>query len=256
MDDALVLETATSRAVFSLDGARILSLQFDGRELLRTSDPREDVWFGGFVMAPWAGLLRHATLRFDETDYTLPVNWDGHSLHGVGRFARFRVIGGELVAPLPQEWPLGGHLAVVPQLAPDSLRVMFTVTAGAHAMPVALGWHPWFARSGAAGAASVRLPSGATKLERGQDGLATGEWVSPGEGPWDDCFTTDGAVEVDWPGAGTLTVSSDGGYVGVFDGEESGIAVEPMTAPVETLPTVLQPGESLSLHVTLTWTRS
>lgn len=232
------------------------SLQFDGHELLRTDDPREDVWFGAFILAPWAGLLREGRLHHDDVNYEMPLNWDGHSLHGVARFAVFEETDGPLIATLPPQWPFGGKITVTPRLSGELLEVRLTVTAGGSSMPVAVGWHPWFRRALDGIDASVSLPDDAARLERDDDGLATGRWTAPGNGPWDDCFRTAKPVDVRWPGIGALSVGSAGGYIGIFDGEASGIAVEPMTAPVGTLPKILNPGESLSLDVVLRWTRS
>lgn len=252
----LILQADEARAVFDPDGARMTSLQFGGHELLRTEDTREDVWFGAFIMAPWAGLLRDGRLSHDDVEYALPLNWGGHSLHGIARFAEFDETAGVLTAALPPLWPLGGLITITPILHSDELQIRFTVTAGEFAMPASIGWHPWFARSLGGSEAIVLLPDDAERLERGDDGLPTGGWVTPGDGPWDDCFRTGKPVVIRWPGVGTLTVSSSGGFVGVFDGEATGIAVEPMTAPVETLPHLLHAGESHSLEVTLRWSTS
>ena len=254
LSTALILETGRSRAVFSVRGARLLSLEFDGRELLRTDDARGDVWYGAFVMAPWAGLLRGATLLYSGKEYALPANWDGHSLHGVARFADFAAVGGELVGSLPPIWPFGGFVTVAPRLDETSFDVLFTVTAGDESMPVALGWHPWFRRSIAASKPLVlRLPDDARKLARDAAGLPTADWNDVGDGPWDDCLRTASAVELEWPDVGTLSVATTGGFIGIYSGEDSGVAVEPMNAPVESLPIELAPGESVSLSVRMEW---
>jgi aldose 1-epimerase len=248
---------ATSAAFDPDDGARLVSLRFDGHELLRSADSRADVWFGGFPMVPWAGLLREARLEFDGSTYSMPTNWGADSLHGLLRLCRFEVQDGELKADFPPVWPFGGTLRMTPTLTAESLRIAFTVTAGDRRMPAAIGWHPWFATVLADGSPlSVTLPHDIARMERNDAGLPTGSWVEPGPGPWDDCFRTDHPLELGWSGVGSLSVHSSGGFVGVYDGEESGIAIEPMNAPAESLPHTLDAGESLTLTVNLEWSRS
>lgn len=251
---SFVAASATSSVEFSCDGGRATSLRFDGRELLRTGDARGGVWFGAFPMAPWAGLVSGARLHFDGRTHPLPANWGADSLHGVARLAEYHESDVGLVADLPPSWPFGGRFEISVAARDRSVELGFTITAGATAMPAAIGWHPWFARRiDGAEPLSFALPDGAEKMERTAEGVPTGRWVDPGDGPWDDCFQTDGAIQLRWPGAGTLRVSSDGGYLGLFDGEADGVAVEPMNAPAGTLPHRLEPGEELSLTVRLDW---
>lgn len=252
--DRLDLESGDARAVFEAEGARLVSLRLGGRELLRTEDPRADVWYGAFLMVPWVGLLSDAMLPFDGVTYAMPANWGDDSLHGLARLADFAVGGDTLSAPLPGPWPFGARVTVEPVLSENALRVTIRVDAAAERMPVAVGWHPWFARTvEGSGPGVVDLPATARMRERDEAGAPTGAWGDPGEGPWDDCFATEDAVGLRWPGAGTLTVSSTAGFVGVFDGEETGVAIEPMTAPPGPVDDVIAPGSPAVLVVTLTW---
>jgi len=252
--DRLVLESGDARAVFDPAGARLVSLRLGGRELLRTEDPRADVWYGAFLMVPWAGLLADAVLPFDGVEHPMPANWGDDSLHGLARLADFDVSGTTLSAPLPQPWPFDARVTVEPVLSENALRVTIRVDAVADRMPVAVGWHPWFARTvDGSGPGVVDLPVTARKRERDDAGMPTGSWVDPGEGPWDDCFATEDAVALRWPGAGALTVSSTAGFIGVFDGEESGVAIEPMTAPPGPVDDVIAPGSPAVLTAALSW---
>jgi aldose 1-epimerase len=252
--DQLVLETGDARAVFDSAGARLTSLRLGGRELLRTDDARADVWYGAFLMVPWAGLLPDAVLHFGGDDYAMLANWGDDSLHGMARFAEFEISGNTLFADLPHPWPFDAAVTVAPVLSEDALQVSIRLDAKAHRMPGGIGWHPWFARTlDGSGPAAVELPGTARKRERDASGAPNGSWIDPGEGPWDDCFATDDAVTLRWPDAGALMVSSNAGFIGVFDGEESGVAVEPMTAPVGPVDDVVEPGDPALLVVTLTW---
>jgi hypothetical protein len=166
-------------------------------------------------MVPWCGLLRGGRLDFAGETYHLPATWEGHSLHGLARFADFDDCTGTLVGQLPAEWPFGGRVELTPNLSDRALVLEISVIAEHHSMPVAIGWHPWFARHvGASGPLTVGIPADARLLERADDGDPTGRWVDVGAGPWDDCLRTAAPVELTWAGAGRLLIGSDGGYVG------------------------------------------
>jgi hypothetical protein len=60
-------------------------------------------------------------------------------------------------------------------------------------------------------------------------------------------------VELTWAGDGRLLIRSDGGYVGLYDGQEHGVAAVPMNATPERLPTTLGPGQRSTLTVRLEW---
>lgn len=244
----------TVRAEFSAQGALLTSLSFTDVELLRTNDERGGVWFGAFVMAPWAGIMPGAKLSFAGKDYELPANWGSDSLHGVARFTALQREPSGLGGTLDAGWPLGGRFDLTASAGENELALCLTLTAGEQAMPAAIGWHPWFTRSLPMGdPLTFELPADARMLERTAGGVATGKWVDPGSGPWDDCFRTKGSILLRWPGAGSLRISSDGGYFSVFNGEDTGVAVEPMNAPAGSMPHTLQPGESLCLNILLEW---
>lgn len=244
----------TVRAEFDAQGGLLTSLSFRDVELLRTSDERGGVWFGAFVMAPWAGIIPSARLSFAGKDYELPANWGSDSLHGVARFSALQEEPSGLGGSLDAGWPFGGRFDLTATAGENQLALRMVLTAGEEVMPAAIGWHPWFARSLALGEPlTFDLPADARMLERTSGGAATGNWVDPGSGPWDDCFRTDESIVLRWPGAGSLRISSDGGYLSVFNGEDTGVAVEPMNAPAGSMPHTLQPGETLSLNILLEW---
>jgi aldose 1-epimerase len=246
----LILETGASRAVFDRDGGRMTSLHFGGHELLQTEDGRGDVRFGVFITAIWAGLLREASFLTTMSTTTNPGNWDGLRLHGIARFAKLEMTTGSLVAARPSPWLFGSLITFTPRLRLEDLQVRFTVTAGESAMPAAVGWNPWFARSLSGVEASVMRPDDPARLECDDAGLPTGRWTVPGDRPCDDCSRTEAPAVVPWPGIGTYTVACGDGYVGVFDGEASGISAKPITTPVQTPQQLLQPRKPLFFDVT------
>jgi aldose 1-epimerase len=92
------------------------------------------------------------------------------------------------------------------------------------------------------------------------DGLPTGAVVPVGEGPYDDCFVdVVWPVTLRWPGALTLCVDSDAGYVVVFDEKDAAVCVEPQTAPPDAArlgrARVVEPGSPSVLTTTWAWTR-
>ena len=69
-------------------------------------------------------------------------------------------------------------------------------------------------------------------FKRGDDYLPTGEIITPTSPPWDDTFMEiKGTPEILWPGAARLTMECDTPYWMVYDQDEDGICIEPVTAP-------------------------
>jgi galactose mutarotase-like enzyme len=240
-----------------VDGARLVSLRFDGLELLRTTDPRGGFSFGGFVLIPWAGFLPGASLEVGGVTYHFTPNWGDDRVHGLLSESEWAVAGDVLTVAFPEQWPFGGTAQLKPTVEEDEVVVRLDVTAGDCEMPIAIGWHPWFRRRLTSGAEmKLTLPGDARMWEPSSEEEPNGRWIAPGQGPFDNCFSTQGAVVCEWVGDTTavrLLVSSDSGLIGLYDPEESGIAIEPMTAVPGTLPGWLEPAETQSLTVRMKW---
>ena len=88
-------------------------------------------------------------------------------------------------------------------------------------------------------------------------GIATDQTVTPGPGPWDDCFLDlRRPPVVRWPGFLELTIESDCPAWVVYTALPDAICVEPQTAPpnaVNTDPTVVRPGHPLVAEMTWRW---
>jgi len=97
---------------------------------------------------------------------------------------------------------------------------------------VTLGFHPWFAREIGKGD-SAELSFKAKKMFKGStDQIPTGELIPTSTPPWDDTFVeVIGTPEIIWPGAAKVTVESDTPYWHIYDQDEDGICIEPVTAP-------------------------
>jgi aldose 1-epimerase len=111
-------------------------------------------------------------------------------------------------------------------------------------LPVTLGFHPWFAREIGKGD-SAELSFQANKMfKRSSDQIPSGELIPPSAPPWDDTFVeTLGTPEIIWPGAARVTVESDTPYWHIYDQDEDGICIEPVTAPPDAQNLKIQ-GES------------
>jgi aldose 1-epimerase len=159
--------------------------------------------------------------------------------------------GGGLEAPLPAPWPAGGRIRMEVAVRPGELELRLSALAGDTAMPVALGWHPWFRRVVDGATATLRVPDDALVQERDADGVPTGGWASPAGG-WNDGVRT-GPVEVAYPGRGALRMSWDAPFAILFDEHPQGVCVEPTTSPAESMAHVVGPGERLDLTIAVRW---
>lgn len=240
-------------------GSRLTSLVLDGRELL-ISEHDDPLYRECYVMAPWAGRIRHGRARHGGREQRYPTAPDGHALHGLvhqrpwhahdaHRFTT-RIEATEWFGPLELEHRI--------ELHPDRLELTLQATAPVEPVPVTLGWHPWFRRRFGDAEVAVDLPA-AWMLTRDDEGITTSRRVAVGAEPWDDTFGgLSGPVRLTWPGALELEITSDAPVTVVFTGHPDGVCVEPQSGPpdeVNTAPRVAEPGAPVSLHSTWRWSR-
>jgi aldose 1-epimerase len=256
------------------DGCRLTSFAVGDHELLfdgedrPADDPIGDLPFGwgSFVMAPWAGRIRHGHAHHAGHDLQLTeLADDGHALHGLVHSRRWDT---EVVDDRAGRWRTHvpgtrwfGPLTVAQQLAvtDDRVTLLLEVTTDGPATPATVGWHPWFRRDVAGHRASVHLPAGATMLARDAQGIATTTEVAVPDGAWDDAFVgaDDGPVVVRWPGLGDLEVTSDAAVTVVFTELPYAVCVEPQTGPPDEVngasPRLVTPDRPLVLTSTWRW---
>ncbi len=186
-----MIELASGDARLAIDvdrGGRIASWSIDGRELLvgpPAPDDRSIRW-GCFLMAPWAGRLADGRYRRGDGQLVqVPRTHGRHAIHGllwdrpwrVAEASRDRAV---LTCDIPADlWPPGSVRHEI-RLSNDRLELVAMVTASSAAMPVALGWHPWFrrniGRSGALGEIALRVD--AAEVLRTERMIPTGEITS------------------------------------------------------------------------------
>jgi aldose 1-epimerase len=238
-------------------GGRLASLVVDGRELLKTQGDGPITW-GSFPMAPFAGRVRDATLRFAGETYALHPTLPPHAIHGTVLGRRWRVVGDRAIATdLGPDWPFAGYAMQRFELGSDHLTCRLELHAD-EPMPASIGWHPYFARrpDGVAGALELDFEAGAMYV-RDAAGIATDRRIEPPPGPWDDCFTDLRRPPVlRWPGFLELTIESDCRHWVVYTAPPDALCVEPQTAPpdaVNTDPTIVLPGQPLIAEMTWRW---
>ncbi len=242
------------------DGGRLTSFRVGDHELL-VAQGRDVFHFGSFVIAPWVGRLRDGQLNYGGAQYQFPLNGGPHALHGLVTTRPWQVTGeGELSIELGDPWPWPCRVVQRTELAAG--RATFHIELHARAaMPAAVAWHPWFVRRLAGTPASAELELEAEpRLMWANDatGLPSGEMTAPLPRPWDYCFRDLAADPiVRWPGELELTVSSSCEDWVLYDMEESGVCIEPWTAPPNALnmpnPRIVTPETPLVTTMSWSW---
>lgn len=255
-------------------GGRLVSLVAGGAE--RLVGRTDDVFaWGVFPMIPWAG--RVADAHIDNPPVDLVANHGEHAIHGVTYDQMWRVDRSagnavELLCSLPTDrWPLGGLAAQRITLTRGSLGLEIQVQAGAEAMPVAVGWHPWFRRPDQGDIAVVVDSAGV--LETTKDLIPTGEiskvgrrtdlrgGTKLGRRRLDHAYVdVVRPVEVRWPDL-TLTIElPHAASTVVVHTPDRGVCVEPQTAwpdpfarPDRSGVAQLGPREVFSAHSRWMW---
>ena len=215
-------------------GGRIASLVLRGREVLVT-DGASPLWWGCYPMVPFAGRIRDGRFLFRGRAYQVPLTMPPNAIHGTVFDRAWQVTFRgedrvELESELGPDWPFRGRVTQAIVLVPGGLEATLTVEA-TDAMPVVLGWHPWFRREVDGIAAELDFEAHAM-YARDSSGLPTGATIPPTPRPWDDAFT-DIVIppRLTWPGVLRLDLRSTAPFWVVFDERDAAICVEPQTAP-------------------------
>jgi aldose 1-epimerase len=243
-------------------GGRVRQLVVDGLEVLAHTGTKATRW-GSFVMAPWAGRIRHGRFTFDGTAYQLPTDRNPpHAIHGTVLDRPWAVLDSSasfalLECSLGEQWPWPGRVRHRVTVGGGRARFELEILADAAPFPASAGWHPWFHRRLSRGA-DVRLDiTTAAMLARDGDGIPTGSRAPVPPGPWDDCFDgVEWPVSLHWPGALSIDVAADTPYVVVFDQLSDAVCVEPQTGPPDALtlePVVVTPDRPMTAAMTWTW---
>ncbi len=229
-------------------GGMLTSLRVAGRELLvQAGDDGGPVpMFGSFLMAPWVAEMAAGRLDFRGRTYPLPRNVGSHATHGLVLRRPWAVVSADdreviLSIELGPTWPFGGVVRQAIRLDADALTLTAEIVAGDLAMPVGLGWHPWFA---CPDPARVRVTVQADRrLELDDELLPTGN-VVPVSGDADlrvgpilgdrriDVVFVDvsAPAEIDWPEVRLRLESDPAISIVVVYATGAAVCVEPWSA--------------------------
>jgi aldose 1-epimerase len=231
-----------------IDGTAILVGRDDVPDVLRLPDgsPPATAW-GAYPMVPWAGRIRRGRFEFRGREYSLPINFGDHAIHGVGFSSAWTVVEHEphdvrlaLELPTDASWPFGGRVTQHLTVAGEHVLMRMEVTAADLAFPMSFGWHPWFRKPSRMSFHPARM------YRRDDEGIAVDELVPVPPGPWDDCFTNTLPVAVTIDGV-DLEITSDCSNWVVFDEFPHATCIEPQTGPPDSFtiaPRVLEPGRT------------
>jgi aldose 1-epimerase len=250
--DWRVIELSNGTVFVSVDpaaGGRIAQIEIDEQPYL-VDEESEPILWGCYPMAPWAGRVRNARFEFADRIHFLEADAPPNAIHGTAYKQPWTAIDQGLdYVDMSCElaWPLSGRAQQHIVLTEAELVCVLTVMATTQPMPATIGWHPW-----------LRLHTDfAGMYVRGDDGLPTGETITPPPSPWDDCFVgSRHAPRLDYEHL-TLTVESDCDHWVVYDMPDHATCVEPQSGPPDAFnlgaATVLQPGELLQRVMRIRW---
>jgi aldose 1-epimerase len=251
------LQAGLARCVVSpLDGGRVSKLQIGSQQLIVEGSSRDNpLHWGSYPMVPWAGRVTHGIFEFAGKTHQLPIVLDSHAIHGTTYLLAWQTEHVEydtatISTDLGVDWPFGGSARQVFTLTDQSLECQLSVTATEQAMPVSLGWHPWFLKP-----ESDQLHF-TTMYERMSNNIPSGNLVQPKQRPWDDCFLKPTApLQLHYPNL-TVTISSPCDHWIVYDEPPHAICVEPQTGPANQFNSgayVLPEGQTLSQTMLISW---
>ncbi len=277
-----VIEAGPYRAVAVGVGGGLREATVEGRPLLDgyAVDALPD-GARGQVLAPWPNRVRDGRWSWQGRSCQLALNEvsKGNASHGLVRWAAWsvveraadRVLLATRLEPHPG-YPCRLDLTVEYRVdATTGLHVLLSAQAVDGAAPVALGMHPYLAppEGDLVDGCVLHAPAG-TRITVDDRSLPTGRVpvsgdddlrvpVLLGDRVLDVAYTDRSSHEVSLSAGGRTTVmTTDAPWLQVFTGDtlapdrrRRGLAVEPLTAPVDALNTgeadVLDPGEALTL---------
>ncbi|MCP3939410.1 MAG: aldose 1-epimerase [Actinomycetia bacterium] len=247
-------------------GGRLTSLRVDGMQLLVEHSPDSDnLRWGCYPMAPWCGRLARGRLNWTDpvdeasTVHRFPLTSPPHAIHGLVNEVEWTQIDETTIATdLADPWPFGGRVTQSFDLTAHSLTIHGEIRAGDMAMPAMFGWHPWFRKQLTRGKSATLSLIAESAYSTDDNMIPTGHLGPVPSAPWDTCMV-DLLLDpvIVWGNALTLTVSSTFDHWVIYTEPEHALCVEPQSGPPNepnSDPRVLQPGESLSGSMTLTWT--
>ncbi len=218
--------------------------------------------WGIFVMAPWAGRVRHGRFTHEGREYALPIDLPPHAIHGTVYQRAWQLeardeASATLRCDLGDAWPFPGFVRQRIGVRPDGVAITLGVFAAKRPFPASAGFHPWFRRELGAGRPLQLEFEAARMYQRDDEGIPTGALIAPPAPPYDDCFceVLRGPL-LRWADALEVRLESSADHWVVYDEPVHAICVEPQTGPPDALniaPRIVRPGEPLELELRLSW---
>jgi len=258
------VESKGSKATIDTNGGRLSSLEIFGQEVMITEGPKPTRW-GSFPMIPWCGRLAFGKLFYAGNNYDMPLTSPPHANHGFTHIKEWDLVSAdaglvELSTELDSPWPFGGAVTQSFKISENTMSVKAEVTAADQAMPVMIGWHPWFRKVLSNGSQAVLDVKPSAMYAVTSEQIPTGELVPVSEPPWDECFVgLENDPVISYPGSFDLKIESNFDHWVVFTEPEHGLCVEPQSGQPNqsnTDPRVLEPGETFSGSMTFIWEKN
>ncbi len=145
-------------------GGCVDGLVWRGQNILFPTDTRADkstahpTERAGFPLVPFAGRITGSSFMFDGHNFTLTPNFlpEPHAIHGFGWQMPWKIeakSGSEITLVhrlTTDQWPASYLARQTFELTEAAMELDMSITnTGERAMPAGLGWHPYFAASGA-----------------------------------------------------------------------------------------------------------
>ncbi len=234
-------------------GARIGSLIVGDQEIFITQAENGDpLSWGCYPMVPFAGRVRDASLHFAGEHYSLRQNMAPHAIHGTVFDRPWHVIEISLSTvvleiDLGTDWPFSGTVQHRIHLTDTCLDMQLSVDA-LHAMPIQLGWHPWFVKPHST---SLRFEA---MLQRDSAGITTTRQIPQPPTPVDDCFVNPEKALTITIGNVRAKLTSDCSHWVLYDMPAHATCIEPQSGPPNSIndhPFVLSAGARLTKKFTI-----
>ena len=252
-------------------GAYVADLTYDGQPLLLRNDGKQSATRAGMaLLAPFANRIRNGEYLFNGARYKLPVNSEGHAIHGFVKDKEWRTseegygfIKMELSSKGEPGYPFELSFAVSYEASKRGFNVeMEAVNAGKTNAPITMGAHPYFVHPTPRNQWFINAGN-ASRLEM-VGNIPTGRMIpqrlSMYIGEYDDCYRIDGdEVQLIFTRDWGIAIKLNGfHFIQLFTPSwANAVAVEPMTGAPDAFNngiglTVLEPGKSLKASFTIT----
>ncbi|GGP21518.1 aldose epimerase [Thermocladium modestius] len=252
-------------------GAYVADLTYEGKPLLLRNDGKQSATRAGMaLLAPFANRVRNGEYSFNGAKYKLPVNSEGHAIHGFVKNKEWKVLekGDEFVkmelnSKGEPGYPFELSFSVSYEASKRGFNVeMAAVNAGGTNAPITMGAHPYFVHPTPRSQWFINAGN-VFRLEM-VGNIPTGRMVpqrlSTYIGEYDDCYrVNEDQVRLIFPHDWEIAIKLNGfHFIQLFTPSwANAVAVEPMTGAPDAFNngiglTVLEPGKSLRASFTIT----